>query len=132
MSHCHKLRFFNTCIFATQCRRPQIFQTMNYVRSNNLSLKYQRFTPSGCKDTGIGKFEFVAKTQFLSRKYDFKFFYIFVEPLLQWNTLSIVYYSLVLYLINFTALFGPISISISISVCPRINLTNVVETCSCL
>ena len=38
---------------------------MNSVRSNNVSLKYQRPTLSGCKDIGIGKFEFVAKTQFL-------------------------------------------------------------------
>ena len=36
------------------------------VRSNNLSLKYQRFEPLGCKDTGIINFLFVAKTQFLS------------------------------------------------------------------
>ena len=28
-------------------------------------LKYQRFTLSGCRDIGIRKFEFVAKTQFL-------------------------------------------------------------------
>ena len=27
-----------------------------YVRSNNISLKYQRFTPPGYKDLGIGKF----------------------------------------------------------------------------
>ena len=40
-------------------------KTMNSVRSNHLSLKYQRFTPSGYKDIGIRKFEFVAKTQFL-------------------------------------------------------------------
>ena len=39
-----------------------IFQNMNSVRSNNLRLKYQRFTPSGWKDIGIRKFEFVAKT----------------------------------------------------------------------
>ena len=39
---------------------------MNSVRSNNLSLKYQMFTLSGCKAIGIIKFEFVAKTQFLS------------------------------------------------------------------
>jgi len=39
---------------------------MNSVRSNNLSLKYQVFTPSGLQDIGIIKFEFVAKTQFLS------------------------------------------------------------------
>ena len=38
---------------------------MNSDRSNNQSLKYQRFTPSGFKDIGIGKLGFVAKTQFL-------------------------------------------------------------------
>jgi len=32
--------------------------------SNNLRLKYQRFKPSGSKDIGIKKFEFVAKIQF--------------------------------------------------------------------
>ena len=37
---------------------------MNYVRSNDLSLKYQRFTLSGCKEIGIRKFEFEAKAQF--------------------------------------------------------------------
>jgi len=31
-----------------------------------LSLKYQKFTPpSGCKEIGIRKYEFVTKTQFL-------------------------------------------------------------------
>ena len=39
----------------TQCHRPKIFQTMNSMRSNNISLKYQRFTTSGCKDLGIRK-----------------------------------------------------------------------------
>ena len=38
---------------------------MNSVKLNNLSLKYQRFTPSGCKDVGTRKFEFVTKTQIL-------------------------------------------------------------------
>ena len=38
-------------------------------RSNNLSLKYWRFTPSDCK-VGIRKFEFVAKTQFLCILYN--------------------------------------------------------------
>ena len=42
-----------------------IFQTINSVKSNSLSLKYQRFTPSGCKDIRVRKCEFVAKTQFL-------------------------------------------------------------------
>ena len=41
---------------------------MNPVSSNNLILKYQIFTPSGCKDIGIRKFEFRAKTQFLNVK----------------------------------------------------------------
>ena len=30
-----------------------IFQTMNFVRSNNLGLKYSKFTPSSCKDIGV-------------------------------------------------------------------------------
>ena len=42
-----------------------MFQTMNSVRWKNLSLKYQRFTPSGGKNIGISKSEFVTKTQFL-------------------------------------------------------------------
>ena len=36
---------------------------MYSVRLNNLSLKYQRFIPSGCKDPAMRKLEFVAKTQ---------------------------------------------------------------------
>ena len=36
-------------------------QTLNSVKSNNLSLKYQRITTSGCRDIGIRKFEFVAQ-----------------------------------------------------------------------
>ena len=38
---------------------------MKSVRSKYLSLKYQMFTPSGCKDIEIRKFEFVAKTQLI-------------------------------------------------------------------
>ena len=38
---------------------------MNSVRSNNKSLKYHSFTPSGCKVIVITKFELVAKTQLL-------------------------------------------------------------------
>ena len=37
----------NNYILATWCRRSLIFQTLNSVRSNNPSLKYQRFTPLG-------------------------------------------------------------------------------------
>ena len=36
--------------------QPFKFRTMNTVRSNNLSLKYQWFAWSGCKDIGISKF----------------------------------------------------------------------------
>ena len=43
---------------------------MNSVRSNNISLKYQRFTTLGFKDLGIINSEFVAKTQFLSPNID--------------------------------------------------------------
>ena len=38
---------------------------MSSVRSNNISLKYQRFTTLGFKDIGIRKSEFVAKNQLL-------------------------------------------------------------------
>ena len=40
---------------------------MNSVRSNNISLKYQRFMTLCSKDIGIIKSEFVAKTQFLKK-----------------------------------------------------------------
>ena len=36
---------------------------MNSVWSKSLSLKYSRCKPSGCKDRGIKKFEYVAKNQ---------------------------------------------------------------------
>ena len=49
----------------TWCRGPLIFQTMNSVRSNSNSMKNQRFTPLGCKNIGVRKCNFVAKTQFL-------------------------------------------------------------------
>ena len=49
-----------------------MFQTINSVSSNNLRKKYQRLTPSDCKDVGIRKFEFKAKTQFFPNL-DFKF-----------------------------------------------------------
>ena len=63
MSFCHKIQFSKPYISATQCRRPLKFQTMNSVRSNCISMKYQRFTLSGCEDIDIGKFDFVAKSQ---------------------------------------------------------------------
>ncbi len=65
---CHKLWLSNSYIFAIQCRRPCIFQTMISVGSNNLSLKYKKFTWFDIKDIGIRKLEFVAMTQFLCSK----------------------------------------------------------------
>ena len=50
LSSCHKLKFANLYIFATRCRRTLIFQIKNSVRSNRLSLNYQRFAPSRYKD----------------------------------------------------------------------------------
>ena len=47
LSFCNKLWLSNHYIFLSQCHRPLIFQTMNSDRSNNLCLKYKRFTPSG-------------------------------------------------------------------------------------
>ena len=72
LSFCHKLRFSYSYNLETCFPRPLIFQTINSGRSNSLSLKYQRFTPSGCKDIGVRKYKFVAKTQFLFS--DFSFF----------------------------------------------------------
>ena len=46
-------------------RKPLTFQTLTSVRSNNISLKYQRFTTLGFKDKGIIKSEFVTKNPFL-------------------------------------------------------------------
>ena len=64
LSFCHKLRFSNSYNLVTHFPKPLIFKTINSGRPNSLSLKYQRFTPSGCKDIGIRKFKFVAN-QFL-------------------------------------------------------------------
>ncbi len=48
---------------------PQIFQTMNSVRSNDISLKYKRFTTLDSKDKGIIKSEFVTQFLFSFPKY---------------------------------------------------------------
>ena len=54
---------------------------MNVFRQNNLSLKHQRFTPSGCQDIGIQKFEFVAKTQLLWMKKGMFFYWTESKPI---------------------------------------------------
>ena len=43
--------------------KPLIIETLKSVRKIVVSLKYKRFTPSGCKDIGIRKFKFVADTR---------------------------------------------------------------------
>ena len=45
----------------------------------NLSLKYQRFTQSCCKGIRVGKFDFVARAQFLS------FIYFNIQQLIKLN-----------------------------------------------
>ena len=44
---------------------------MDSIRSNNLSLKYQRFTPSGCTNIGIRKLSLWQNSFFLTKKCDF-------------------------------------------------------------
>ena len=45
--------------------KPNVVDISNYkfVTLNNLSVKYQRFTRSGCKNIGIRKFGYTVKTQ---------------------------------------------------------------------
>ena len=50
----------------------KIVLSSRYVRSNNPSLKYQRFTSSGCRTVGIRKFEFLAKPQFLLAEFSLR------------------------------------------------------------
>ena len=56
---------FLSLYLETKWRRLYIFQTMNYVRSNNLSLKYLRSTHElVCKGIEIIKSESVARTRY--------------------------------------------------------------------
>ena len=72
---------------ATQSRRPLIFQTMNAVRSYNISLKYQRSTSSGCKDIGITKIEFLCRT-FDQKPFEFdRNGFIFMKIVTTWHIL---------------------------------------------
>ena len=52
----------------SQTRRLFICQTINNVKPNNLSLKYQRFTQSGCKDIRIRKLSLWQKLSFFMNK----------------------------------------------------------------
>ncbi len=46
MSLCPQI-WFSDPFLCNPCRRPWIFKAITSVRSNNMNLKYQRFTPSG-------------------------------------------------------------------------------------
>ena len=91
LSFCHKLWFSNSDNLTTRFPRPLIFQTINSVRLNSLSLKYQRFTPSRCLDIGVRKCEFVAKTQFLYRIY--LTFFILIKLLFNLILPFLIFYS---------------------------------------
>ena len=72
LSVCPKNSFSNPNIITTRfCNTPLIFQTINSGRSSCISLKYQRFTHSRCKDLRI---RIVMES--LSQTQNFKF-YIF-------------------------------------------------------
>ena len=87
---------------------------MNCVSSSDLSLKYKRFTPLGCQDISIRKFEFVTKTQFLSLEGDYSFGVQY-----RFNT-----YSLYLYCTAYPAWlkFGPVHVkkrNVHVQLCVR-------------
>ena len=45
---------------------------MNSVKANNYSLKYQRFTPSGCEDKYFRAFDFVPLLISMRLTWDFE------------------------------------------------------------
>ena len=65
LSFGHKFWSSNTSIFSTWWCKPSIFQTIIMWSKYIYSVKYQRSPTFDCKDIGIRKSEFVAKTQFL-------------------------------------------------------------------
>ena len=97
-------------------KQPLIFQTMNYVGSNNLSLKYQRFTTLGVKDIGIRKSEFVTKNQLLccldcsnylacSVLVTFKYGHTKQKTVLLWKMVKFKHCTLTKYKANSVAVF---------------------------
>ena len=65
LSLCPKFEFSNSCICATWLCKLLICQTQIIWSIRIHSLKYLKSTTLGCKDIGIRKSEFVAKTQFI-------------------------------------------------------------------
>ena len=68
LSFCDNLKFPNFYISATSGCKPLIFQTYIIWPNRINSLKYLWSTTLGCQDIGTRIFEFVAKTQFISKK----------------------------------------------------------------
>ena len=58
----HKENMFRTNLEYGR-EAPSKASTINSVRSDSLSLKYQSFAPPGCIDIRFRKFEFVGKIQ---------------------------------------------------------------------
>ena len=56
-SNCNKLKIFLTQYLCDMHNAVDLWYSKLWILSDP-SLKYQRFTPSGCKDIGIGTFYF--------------------------------------------------------------------------
>ena len=80
---------------------------MDLVKSNDLSLKYQRFTSSGWKDIGFSKFEFVAKTQFLLAIICVIYLYMIKQTLM---IITKIYFYIVKCVTRFVCVFKQIRI----------------------
>ena len=65
LSLCRKLRFLSIFLYNPMLGILDIDQGMYFVRSNNLSLKYQRCTPSRVNYIEIRKIEILTRTRFL-------------------------------------------------------------------
>ena len=44
-----------------------MFQSMNSVRPKSLGMKYEKLTPSGCKDVGTSKIRLCQKRDFIDQ-----------------------------------------------------------------
>ena len=68
LSLCHKFDYLIPLCLQHDVIDFSNFQTINSVRSNDLSLKYQRLKSSDCNDIGTRKFELFAAKTYFSRK----------------------------------------------------------------
>ena len=111
---CHKLKFAKPTVV-----NLRYVNLMNSVRSNNISLKYRRPTPTGCKDIGVRKFKFVTKTQFLcTQKKEEKFCCLFLVNLVMYYKMPAKLFfpgSFLQLYINYTCFFGILQINTIVS-----------------